>query len=103
MASGSFILSDRELDRAAHCAEELREFGEGQTDPMLKCIGLVTAGDSYGWLGNFAESRSDLENSLALWNPAYRSVAWWPVDLFVSSLLLLSRALLCLGYIEPAT
>jgi class 3 adenylate cyclase/predicted ATPase len=92
-----------ELDRAEQCAEELREFSEGQTDSMLKCVGLVTTGVSYGCLGNFTESRTNLENSLALWNPAYRSVAWWPVDLFVSSLLLLSRGLLCLGHIDQAS
>jgi class 3 adenylate cyclase/tetratricopeptide (TPR) repeat protein len=98
-----FHLVRGELDRAEHCAEELRGFGKGQTDPMLKYVGLVATGCSYGWLGKFTESRGDLENSLVLWDPAYRSVAWWPVDLFVSSLLLLSRGLLCLGYIDQAS
>jgi predicted ATPase len=97
-----FRLARAELDQAERHAEELRQLGEARYDAVWKCFGFERSGTACTFLGKFIEARAHFENYLSLWNPTYR--AFWPSpeDLWVASLLNLSRTLLCLGYIDQA-
>jgi len=75
--------------------------GEARNDVMSQCIGSVRSGTACLWLGKFIDARAHFENYLSLWDPMYRA-SWPPEDLYVASLLELSRALLCLGHVDQA-
>jgi tetratricopeptide (TPR) repeat protein len=54
------------------------------------------------WVGKFTEARAYYENALSLWDPKYSAFAATPENPYVASLCHLSRALLCLGYVDQA-
>jgi tetratricopeptide (TPR) repeat protein len=63
---------------------------------------LMYQGNVAGWVGKFAEARAYYENALSLWDPKYSAFAATPENPYVASLCHLSRALLCLGYVDQA-
>ena len=97
-----FRLVRGELDKAEHHAEEIRRLGEARDDVMWKCFGSERRGTACIWLGKFIDARAYFENYLSLWDPMYRVFWVSPEDLYVASLLDLSRTLLCLGYLDQA-
>jgi tetratricopeptide (TPR) repeat protein len=101
---GQFVcrLVRAQLDQAEHHAEELRELGEARNETVWKCFSFARSGTACTWQGKFIEARAYFENYLSLWNPTYRAFWRSPEDLWVGSLLDLSRTLLCLGHIDQA-
>jgi predicted ATPase len=63
---------------------------------------LNRSGTACVWLGKFIDARAYLEGYLSLWDPIYRTLWPAPEDLDVAGLGDLSRALLCLGYVDQA-
>jgi predicted ATPase len=80
----------------------MRHLGEARNDAMWKCFGLNRGGTACVWLGKFIDARAYLERYLSLWDPMYRALWPAPEDLYVANLGDLSRALLCLGYVDQA-
>jgi hypothetical protein len=76
--------------------------GEAKNELMWKCFGLMYQGNVSCWLGKFTEARAYYENALSLWDPTYSAFAATPENPYVASLCHLSRALLCLGYVDQA-
>jgi predicted ATPase len=101
---GQFVyyLVRGELEQAQSLAEELRHLGEAKNEAMWKCFGSMYQGNISCWLGKFTEARAYYENALSLWDPKYSAFAATPEHPYVASLCHLSRALLCLGYIDQA-
>src|SRR5262249_36279826 len=101
---GQFVycLVRGELEQSQRLAEELRNLGEATNDGMWKCFGLMYQGNVSVWLGKFSEGRAYYENALSLWDPKYSAFAATPEHPYVASLGHLSRALLCLGYVDQA-
>jgi class 3 adenylate cyclase/predicted ATPase len=101
---GQFVycLVRGELEQAQHLADELRHLGEAKNEVMWKCFGLMYQGNASCWLGKFTEARTCYENALSLWDPKYAAFAATPENPYVASLCHLSRALLCLGYVNQA-
>jgi hypothetical protein len=81
----------------------LRQLGEAKNDVMWKCFGSMYQGNVSCWLGKFTEARGYYENALSLWDPKYGAFAATPENPYVASLGHLSRALLCLGYVDQAS
>jgi hypothetical protein len=90
------------LDQAEHHAEELRHLGEARNDAFWKHAGLSVSGHACCYPGKFLDARAYYENALLLWNPMYRAVSAAPEDGYVVIQSLLSRTLLCLGYVDQA-
>jgi hypothetical protein len=63
---------------------------------------LRTPRDRLHLAWQFIDARAYFENYLSLWDPMYRAFWVSPEDLYVASLLDLSRTLLCLGYVDQA-
>jgi hypothetical protein len=80
----------------------MRQLGEARNDAMWKCFGLNRSGTTCVFLGKFIDARAYFEKYLSLWDPMYRALWPAPEDLYVASLGDLSRALLCLGYVDQA-
>ena len=101
---GQFVycLVRGELEQAQHLADELRHLGEAKNEVMWKCFGLMYQGNVSCWLGKFTEARACYEKALSLWDPKYSAFAATPEHPYVASLCHLSRALLCLGYVDQA-
>jgi predicted ATPase len=101
---GQFVycLVRGELEQAQNLANELRHLGEAKNEPMWKCFGLMHQGNVSCWLGKFTEARACYENALSLWDLKYSAFAATPEHPYVASLCHLSRALLCLGYVDQA-
>ena len=101
---GQFVyhLVRGDLQQAQHLADELRDLGEANNDVMWKCFGSMYQGNVACWVGKFAEARAHYENALSLWDPKYSAFAATPENAYVASLCHLSRALLCLGYVDQA-
>lgn len=97
-----FQLVRGELKQAEHHAKEMRDLGVARNEDVWRCLGSRVSGVIYCVLGNFSEACGHSENALALWNASYRSAAAAPADPHVSTLLYLSRALTCLGYLDRA-
>jgi predicted ATPase len=90
------------LEQAQHLADELRHLGEAKNEVMWKCFGLMYQGNVSCWRGKFVEARACYENALSLWDPKYSVFAATPEHPHVAGLCHLSRALLCLGYVDQA-
>jgi tetratricopeptide (TPR) repeat protein len=101
---GQFVycLVRGELEQAQNLADELRDLGDAKNDVMWKCFGSMYQGNVACWLGKFTEARAYYENALSLWDPKYGAFAATPENPYVASLCRLSRALLCLGYVDQA-
>jgi class 3 adenylate cyclase/tetratricopeptide (TPR) repeat protein len=97
-----FRLVRGELAQAEHHADEIRQLGETRNDVMWKCFGSMFSGNICCWLGKFGDARAHYEKALSLWNPAYAAYAATPEDPYIGSLCHISRALLCLGYVDQA-
>jgi hypothetical protein len=80
----------------------MRHLGEARNDAMWKCFGLNRSGTACAYLGKLIDARFYFEKYLSLWDPKYRALWPAPEDLYVASLGELSRALLCLGYVDQA-
>jgi class 3 adenylate cyclase/predicted ATPase len=97
-----FRLVRGDLGLAELHAEEISQFGEARNDAMWKCFGADRSGTACFWLGKFIDARTYFEKYLSLWDPMYRASWPAPEDLYVVSLVNLSRTLLCLGYVDQA-
>jgi hypothetical protein len=91
-----------DLEKAEHCATEMLQFGETLDDAGWVCFGSIFRGNSRCYLGKFIDSQLDCENALSLWNPIYHSFLSTPSNQHVHVLIVLSRTLFCLGYIDQA-
>ena len=89
-----------ELERAERHSEEIRHLGEAQNDMMWQCFGSAYSGDTCSFLGKFIDARAYCAKALSLWKASYRDFAPTAGDPYVVSLISLSRALLCLGYVD---
>jgi class 3 adenylate cyclase/predicted ATPase len=98
----TFRLVRGELEQAEYHAKEIRQLGGALGDVRWKYVGATCSGVICSWLGKFTDARSYLENSISAWDPAFRALASSPEDNYVNMLLHLSRALLCLGYLDQA-
>jgi tetratricopeptide (TPR) repeat protein len=97
-----FRLVRGEFDLAEYHAEEMHHLGETQNDLTWKFFGWYASGNILCWLGQFEDARTHCDNALSLWHPEYRAIAVTPDDAYVVCLMLLSRTLLCLGYVDQA-
>jgi tetratricopeptide (TPR) repeat protein len=91
-----------ELYQAERHAQEMRELGEAQNDPVWQFYGSATSGNICFYLGKFIDARAHSEKALSIWDPMYGGSSPSPEDRHANSLLNLSRTLLCLGYIDQA-
>lgn len=98
----TFRLVRGEFDLAKHYAEEMHHLGEARKDLMWDFFGWYAGGNLRCWLGQFVDARVHCDNALALWHPEYRAIAVTSDDAYVVCLILLSRTLLCLGYVDQA-
>jgi class 3 adenylate cyclase/tetratricopeptide (TPR) repeat protein len=98
----SVRLGRGEFEEAEHHAEELRQLSDVWNDARWKFIGLTISGCVSFYLGKFIDARAYYESALSLFDPAYRDFASVTDDGYVSALIHLSRALLCLGYVDQA-
>jgi tetratricopeptide (TPR) repeat protein len=89
------------LEQAEEHGQEIREL-DVPNDVMWKCFGSQLSGGVCGYLGRFIDARAHSENALSLWDPTFRALSPMPEDPHVRSLIFLSRALLCLGYLDQA-
>ena len=89
-----------ELEQAEEYSGAMRQLGDAQNDPMWKCFASAYSADTCSYLGKFMEARAYSEKALSLWNASYRAFAPTAGDPHVVSLISLSRALLCLGYVD---
>jgi tetratricopeptide (TPR) repeat protein len=97
-----FRLVRGELEQAERHADEIRQLGEIRDDVMWKCFGYMFSGNICCWLAKFGDGLAYYENALSLWNPVYGASAATPEDPYIGSLCHISRALLCLGYVDQA-
>jgi predicted ATPase len=97
-----FHFTRGELDQAERHAEEICRLGESRNDVMWKCRGSSVSGLICFYRGKFINARANYEKSLSLWDPTFRAVTLAPHDPYVTSVIHLSRTLLCLGYIDQA-
>ncbi len=93
-----------EILLARERAQTLLRLGEAHNDVILTLLGHHIVGDTTSCLGEFALARTDLERSLALFDPSHRPAlyALSPVDTNVVGQLWLSHVLACLGYLGQA-
>ena len=99
----TFRMVRGDLEQAERHAKELRQLWETRNDEMWKLVGLRLSGAVYCFLGKFIDARANCENALSLADSKLRAMAGAaPEDPHVSNLLYLSRALLCLGYLDQA-
>jgi hypothetical protein len=99
----SFRLVRGDLEQAERHAEEIRHLGNASNEAMWKLTGSRLSGIVYCFLGKFILARAHSEDALSLADLSLRAVAAaTPEDPHASNLLYLSRALLCLGYIDQA-
>jgi predicted ATPase len=91
-----------ELQQAERHADAIRRVGEARNEKRWKAAGLACSGFISFLRGRFTDARAYYENVLGLWNPMYRPSVVSPDDPHVASLIILSRTLLCLGYVDQA-
>jgi predicted ATPase len=91
-----------EFDQAEHYAEELRRLSIARNDAMWACFSSYFIGNTRYFTGKLVDARASFENALSLWDPAFRRFSASPEDPHVQILIFLSRALLCLGYVDQA-
>ena len=101
---GQFVFSigREELQQAEHHADAIRRAGEARNDQRWNAAGLACSGFISFLRGRFIDARAHYENVLGLWDPTYRPSVVSPDDPYVASLIILSRTLLCLGYVDQA-
>ena len=101
---GQFVFSigREELQQAEHHADAIRRAGEARNDQRWNAAGLACSGLISFLRGRFMDARAHYENVLGLWDPTYRPSVVSPDDPYVASLIILSRTLLCLGYVDQA-
>ena len=104
MLIGQFVFSigREELQQAEHHADAIRRAGEARNDQRWNAAGLACSGFISFLRGRFIDARAHYENVLGLWDPTYRPSVVSPDDPYVASLIILSRTLLCLGYVDQA-
>ena len=101
---GQFVFSigREELQQAEQHADAIRRAGEARNDQRWNAAGLACSGFISFLRGRFMDARAHYENVLALWDPTYRPSVVSPDDPYVATLIILSRTLLCLGYVDQA-
>ena len=101
---GQFVFSigREELQQAERHADAIRRAGEARNDQRWNAAGLACSGFISFLRGRFIDARAHYENVLGLWDPTYRPSVVSPDDPYVASLIILSRTLLCLGYVDQA-
>jgi tetratricopeptide (TPR) repeat protein len=101
---GQFVscLVRAELEQAGVHADEISQLGEARSDASRKCIGSRFKATICYYLGKFIDARTHMENTLSLWQPAFRVAAVTAEDTYLAALSHLSGALLCLGYVDQA-
>jgi hypothetical protein len=97
-----FSIGREELQQAEHHAEAIRHAGEARNDQRWNAAGLACSGFISFLRGRFIDARAHYENVLGMWDPTYRPSVVSPDDPYVASLIILSRTLLCLGYVDQA-
>jgi predicted ATPase len=97
-----FRMGRGELQQAEHHAEGMYCVGEARNDLRWNAAGLACRGFISFLRGRFTDARANYENAIGLWDPTYRPSVASPDDPHVGSLLILSRTLLCLGYVDQA-
>jgi class 3 adenylate cyclase/tetratricopeptide (TPR) repeat protein len=97
-----FHIARGELEEAEHQADVVLRLSETFDDGSWKAAGLATSAFVFFLRGKFAQARAYYESALSLWEPVYSPAVASPDDPHVASLIVLSRALLCLGYVDQA-
>ena len=97
-----FNIGREELQQAEHHADAIRRAGEARNDQRWNAAGMACSGFISFLRGRFTDARAHYENVLGLWDPTYRPSVVSPDDPYVASLIILSRTLLCLGYVDQA-
>jgi predicted ATPase len=102
--TGQFVfrLGRGELQQAEHYAQGLCRLGEARNDPRWNAAGLASTAFISFLQGRFTDARVYYENAIGLWDSLYRPSVVSPDDPHVASLIILSRTLLCLGYVDQA-
>jgi predicted ATPase len=100
--TGQFVfrLGRGELQQAEHYAQGLCRLGEARNDPRWNAAGLASTAFISFLQGRFTDARVYYENAIGLWDSLYRPSVVSPDDPHVASLIILSRTLLCLGYVD---
>ncbi len=101
---GQFVFSvgRGELQAAEHHADAIRRLADARNDRRWKAAGLGCSGFISFLRGRFTDARANYENVLDLWDPMYRPAVVSPDDPHVANLIIMSRTLLCLGYVDQA-
>jgi tetratricopeptide (TPR) repeat protein len=97
-----FRMGRGELQQAEHHAEGMYCVGEARNDLRWNAAGLACRGLISFLRGRFTDARANYENAIGLWDAMYRPSVASPDDPHVGSLIILSRTLLCLGYVDQA-
>jgi class 3 adenylate cyclase/tetratricopeptide (TPR) repeat protein len=97
-----FRIGRGELQQAEHHAEGMCRVGEARNDLRWNAAGLACSGFISFLRGRFTDARAYYESAIGLWDPMYRPSVASPDDPHVGSLIILSRTLLCLGYVDQA-
>jgi predicted ATPase len=91
-----------QLEKAEHSATEMLHLADNLNDVRWECFGSIFRANSRCYLGEFSDSRLDCETALSLWSPNYRNFLSTPSNQYVHVLMVLSRSLFCLGYLDQA-
>jgi class 3 adenylate cyclase/predicted ATPase len=97
-----FHIGRGELQQAERHAEAMYCVGEAHNDLRWKAAGLACRGFISFLRGRFTDARANYEDAIGLWDPMYRPSVASPDDPHVGCLIILSRTLLCLGYVDQA-
>jgi predicted ATPase len=98
----TFHVARGDLEQAEHRAQSVYRLSETLDDRRWKASGLGTSAFVSFLRGKFAEARAYYEAARSLWEPMYSPPVASPDDPHVAGLLVLSRTLLCLGYVDQA-
>ncbi len=94
-----------DLERAQQLAHEMRQLGEQRNDLAMRFTARRAGGTVCFFRGELAAARSELEDGLALYDPAQRAslaLAISAVDPLVDVLSVLAGTLACEGHLEEA-
>jgi class 3 adenylate cyclase/predicted ATPase len=91
-----------ELPLACRVAKELLDFGEGQNNRDATFQGCASSAMSWFHIGDFEAARAYAERALALYDPAFASLANWAVHPQNLAGVFLFRSLTYLGYLDQA-
>jgi class 3 adenylate cyclase/predicted ATPase len=90
-----------ELDEAELHAEEMRHVGDLPNNTRREFASSISGGHTCFLRGKFSEAQARYNNALSLWDPIFRGLPS-PEDPYAVGLMMLSRTLLCLGYVDRA-